>query len=270
MGLAGLFVVSSVLAASPDPGRAPSSPQADRIAQITDQIANRQAAAPIWLVVLTGLFALLITGSFVMARWLVVASHAGGHAMAASTFGELTSLSMQRSPNAVAALKYKHQGDALSGFLTTFIGCFGPSVFGLLGAFMLSRDHIVAVLWTAILLLVLLFWVNSGLFGAFMLLMLGGGILAVAWVNASALHTVVAYLLVWSLLWGGVQDLLVVMGPAGRAAEAAAAKSKKGPVTCQGELRKHTYVPRGVWGFLQLIPCALAFCYGARLLLFEV
>ena len=250
------------------PGPTPAPAHTGRIEQITDQIASRQSVTPVWVVVVTGLMAFVVGGGFVVVDWMTTATHEGAHVVAGSAMGQLQGVIIPPKHSK----EMPHTKAVLDGpfrwFLGMFVGYLGPSLFGLLGAFLLSRDHVEATLWSAIALLVGLLGITKNPFGVFVVLLLAGGLLAVAWSDAPGLHTVVAYLLVWSLLWAGIQDVLKQGSAAARKADAAARKAKAKQVSDHMALRNKTLVPRFIWVLVHLVLGIGAFYLGARLMLF--
>lgn len=262
--LGSLLCPLSVLLATPGPTPVPA--QSGRIEQITEQIANPQPPTPVWLVVLTGILALLFASSVFVVDWLIAATHEGAHAMAASTMGELKGVTLATRRSGKPHLTTVAYSDTSAALFGLFVGYLGPSLFGLAGAFLLSRDHVVATLWLAIVLLAALLWSIRNLFGGIVALLLGGFLLVVACSEAPAVQTVVAYLLVWSLLWRGIH---YVLGAGSKAARERDRKNKKAKKTVSEHqaLRDKTAVPRFLWVFFHLVLGVAALYLGAKLML---
>jgi len=241
---------------SPLPGPDPTATPG-RIEEITEQIASRQPSAPGWLVLLAGLTALLLVGTAVVAR-LGHTGHEGAHAVAASLTGELVGVRIPRTGNPATSVRVA----GLSDFVSTFVGYLGPSLFGLLGAWLLSRDHPVAVLWLAIALFVALLWVMQNVYGGVLVVLLGGPLLLIAWNGTAGAQTFVAYLLVWSLLLVGCRQVRPFLKPALRRIDRKS-ESKSDYLV----LRDLTYVPQILWVLLHLGLCWAALAFGGWLML---
>ncbi|EXG80246.1 M50 family metallopeptidase [Cryptosporangium arvum] len=232
-------------------------PSSGRIEQITEQIAERQSPTPGWLVVFTGLLALMFVGTGVIRR-LATSSHEGAHAMAASLTGRVGGVTLPRKGDAATEVVVA----GLADFVTTFVGYLGPPLFGLLGAWLLSRHHPVAVLWLAIVLLVVLFWLVKNPFGLFFIGAVDGVLLLVAWNTTTGAQTVVAYFLVWSLLLRGMRHISPFLKAEHRKIDRKA-KGKSDYLV----LRDLTYVPQIVFVVVHLGLCWAALAFGAWLLL---
>ncbi|SHN27964.1 M50 family metallopeptidase [Cryptosporangium aurantiacum] len=254
---AGLLPLSVLLAPTPVPTPSPNSTTSGRIGEITEQIAARQPSAPVWLVLLTGFTALLFVGTAAMAR-LGHSGHEGSHAFFAGLLGEVKGVTIPRRGNPATKVVVK----GFSDFVTTFAGYAGPPLLGLLGAWLLSRDHPVAVLWLAIVLFVGLLWLMQNFYGVMIVLLLGGPLLFVAWTTPVAVQTLVAYLLVWSLLLIGAPQVRPLLSRSARKIDPKA-KSKSDHLI----LREMTYVPQIIWALLHLVLCWAALVFGGWLLL---
>jgi hypothetical protein len=244
-----------LLTPSPAPVVSPTAP--GRIEQITEQIAARQTPTPNWLVILTGLIALLFVGTTVIRR-LATSSHEGAHATAAGLMGGVTGITLPLRGAAFTAVEVA----GLASFVTLFVGYLGPPMFGLLGAWLLSRDHPVAVLWLAIVLFAVLLWLIKNPFGAFFAAATGGALLLVAWNTTPAVQTLVAYFLVWSLLFRAARHVTPHLKAAARTMDPKAKEKSDYRV-----LREMTFVPQILWVLLHLVLCWAAAAFGGWLML---
>ncbi|MFG1921409.1 M50 family metallopeptidase [Cryptosporangium sp. NPDC048952] len=243
----------SVIALTPSPS--PTTP--GRIEQITEQIANRQSPTPNWLVLFTGLLALLFVGTSIIRR-VATSSHEGAHATAAGMMGQVSGITLPLKGSAFTTV----QVTGFASFLTLFIGYLGPPLFGLLGAWLLSRDHPVAVLWLAIVLFGVVLWLIKNPFGAFFAAAIGGVLLLVAWNTTLAVQTVVAYFLVWSLLLRGSRHVSPYLAAAARKMDPKAKEKSD-----YRALREMTYVPQIIYVVVHLALCWSALAFGAWLML---
>ncbi|MFI5955028.1 M50 family metallopeptidase [Cryptosporangium sp. NPDC051539] len=208
-------------------------------------IAQPQPAAPLWLIVCTALVAVGLVGTSVLLRWLMLAGHEGAHAMMGDWTGTVVSVTINSRSGETLV-----KADWFGSLLTGFVGYVGPSSFGLLGAAFLDHDHPVAALWLTIVLLGALLWKTVNPYGLFAMATLAGLLLIVAWSASVWIQTAVAYLLVWSLLVVGFEDVRTL--------------SVRSDHTI---LRKITWVPATIWAFLHLVLAAIALLVGGRMLL---
>jgi hypothetical protein len=177
-------------------------------------------------------------------------AHEGLHALVGAVLGfELVEVVLDRKTN--GQTKIKAGGFGLRLLLFFLVGYLGPSAFGLGGAWMIANGHVIAVLWVAIFLLVLLFLLVSKSFGLFtvpfaVLLLF----LLVRW-GHQGVEEFIAYLLTWFLLLSGVGTSL---------RHGAGADDAK-------ELRKRTFLPRHLWALIWIAGSLAALALGGKLLI---
>jgi Peptidase M50B-like len=135
--------------------------------------------------------------------------------------------------------------------LAGIAGYLGPSGFGLGAAELIRIGHSVAVLWFALVLLVLLLIPLSWCFGVISVTGTGLLLFLVARYASVGAQVATAYALAWLLLLTGVHTVLK-HGTGARDA---------------GILRDLTKLPRGFWHNLWLTGSLLALVFGGRLLL---
>jgi hypothetical protein len=177
-------------------------------------------------------------------------AHEGLHALVAAVLGfELVEVVLDRKAN--GRTKISAGGFGLRLLLFFIVGYLGPSAFGLGGAWLIANGHVIAVLWVAIFLLVLLFLLVSRSFGMFtvpfavVLLFL-----LVRWGHLGV-EEFIAYLLTWFLLLSGVGTSL---------RHGAGADDAK-------ELRKRTFLPRHLWALIWILGSLAALLVGGKLLI---
>lgn len=143
-------------------------------------------------------------------------------------------------------------GEGLRLVIVLALGYLGPSLFGLVAAWVIALGHPVAVIWLAVLLLVLMMFLIARSFGylsvpiAIIVLV---GVLRFAHGRADVY---IAYGLTWLLLLTGVRFAIVD----GIKAENA------------HSLSKATFVPRALWALVWLTGSAAALILGGKLLVY--
>jgi hypothetical protein len=177
-------------------------------------------------------------------------AHEGLHALVAAVLGfELVEVVLDRKAN--GQTKISAGGFGLRLLLFFLVGYLGPSAFGLGAAWLIASGRVLAVLWVAIVLLVLLFLLVSRSFGLFTVpvavILL---VLLVRWGHQD-IEEFIAYLLTWFLLLSGVGTSL---------RHGAGADDAK-------ELRKRTYLPRHLWALIWIAGSLAALFFGGKLLI---
>ena len=175
-------------------------------------------------------------------------AHEGAHALVAAILGlELVEVVL-RPNNTGETLAKAVGGGLLRVFLFFGIGYLGPSLFGLAAARLIATGHVIAVLWIAIILLVLLFFLVGRGFG---LVSVPCAVLLLVLVMRYAhtgLEEIIVYVLTWLLLIEGVRTAM---------AHNAGAKDA-------GELRDRTHVPRHFFALLWILGTVAALCVGGK------
>jgi peptidase M50B-like protein len=164
-------------------------------------------AHPVELVVGTGLLALVIT----ITMWPVVThsmtvAHEGGHALFVSLFGgNVKAVRIDRNRSG----RTEFAGIGWFGrFFNALAGYLGPSLFGLLGAWLLVKGQAEAVLWLGLLFLILLMLNLAKPFGYLVVLLTGALVVLVLYEASAVIQTAFAYTWVWLLLMGGFRDVV--------------------------------------------------------------
>jgi Peptidase M50B-like len=132
--------------------------------------------------------------------------------------------------------------------LTRFVGCLGPSGFGLCAAKLIETRHVVTVLWVAITLLVLLPFLIRKSF-AIVSVPAAIALLAVVMRHAhDGLEEVIVYGMTWLLLLSGVRVAVADGAGAGDA----------------GSLSRTTHIPSQIWALPWLAGTLLAVVIGGK------
>jgi hypothetical protein len=216
---------------------------------------QEQPVAPVWVVAVSGVTALLIvlaSDAWRLARNVITIAHEGGHALAsvlsgrrlegirlhADTSGETFSRGRRTGPGAVIT--------AAAGYLT-------PPLLGAGSAWLLASRHVTAMLWLALVLLAATLIMVRNAFGVLAILLVGGAVFAVSWLGSPVTQAVFAYACSWFLLLGGVRPVFELRGRRRRTSDA-------------DQLAKLTGVRAGVWVFLFAVVALAAVALGAQLL----
>jgi len=175
-------------------------------------------------------------------------AHEGAHAVVGSIMGfGIQGVTVDGDSNGETA--YVHAPDTgLRRTLTRFAGYLGPSGFGLCAAKLIETGHVVAVLWTAILLLVLLLLMIRK---SFAIISVPAAIALLAVVirhTHDGLEEVIVYGMTWLLLLSGVRVAVAHGAGAGDA----------------GNLSRTTHIPRQIWALLWLAGTLLAVVIGGK------
>jgi hypothetical protein len=177
-------------------------------------------------------------------------AHEGAHALIAAILGlELVEVVLRR--NNTGDTLARAAGAGLRVLLFFGAGYLGPSLFGLAAAKLISTGHVVAVLWVAIILLVLLFFLIGRGFG---LLSVPLAVLLLVLVMRNAhtgLEEIIVYVLTWLLLIDGARTAIAHNAGAGDAVN----------------LRDRTHVPRHFWALLWIVGSIAALCLGGKWLI---
>ncbi len=132
-------------------------------------------------------------------RFLIVAAHHGSQALLFSAGGRrIKHIEMRPGRSEIVV-----EGDA--SFFALLGGFLGPSLFGLLGATMLAhRLSPETVLWTAFILLAIVFFQTKNPFGLVITAIYGTLLFVLARNGSAGVRALSAYSLVWFLLLGSV------------------------------------------------------------------
>jgi hypothetical protein len=177
-------------------------------------------------------------------------AHEGMHALLAILLG-FSVLEFVLNRDGSGHVRHDAERFGLRVLLVSLVGYLGPSLFGLGAARLIETGHVIAVLWVAIFLLVLLLTLVSPSFGfvsvpvAVLLLVL------VMRYQRTGLEEFVVYLLTWLLLLSGARNA------AGHGAGAGDARN----------LSADTHLPRHLWALIWMAGTVLAVIIGGKWLI---
>ncbi len=200
-----------------------------------------------WLVVVTGMaaFALVaLDGAWRWSRNVVTIVHEGGHAVAALLTGRrLTGIRLHSDTSGLTLSVGRPTGPGM--VVTAAAGYVSPSLVGLAGVALLAADQVTVMLWVTAGLLVAMLVMVRNLYGAAVLVVVGGAVVAVSLYAEPRLQAGFGYAMTWFLLLGGVRPVAEQWrqrhDAPGRASDAA-------------QLARLTRVPVALWtGFFGLV-----------------
>jgi Peptidase M50B-like len=183
------------------------------------------------------------------ARHFSVMAHEGAHALVGGAMGfDVTGVKLGRDASGGTGFGEDTPGAGLAWVVTAFVGYLGPSAAGLGAAKLIERGWVIAPLWVALCLLVLLLLLIRRSFGI-VTVPVAIALLVLVVRNAHAgFEEVISYAMTWLLLLSGVRVVIL------RGTEADDARV----------LRSSTYVPRSVWYLLWLGGSLLAVVVGGK------
>jgi Peptidase M50B-like len=198
---------------------------------------------------------LLAVPLYLVTRFVATVAHEGGHAIIATLlFQKVRSIKLNRDSSGGTNV-----GDPpwLFAIPIALAGYLGPSMFGLLAAFLLIRGMTDAVLWGSLGFLLLMLIVVRTPFGWFLVPAL---IVAIFWVATKVPppnRVLLTQVWVWLLLIVPVEDMLVFMRGGGY----------RDPGADTSRMRRLTLLPGALWGVVLLGGTVAALVYGGDLLL---
>lgn len=193
---------------------------------------------------------------FFVTKFVLVIAHEGGHAIVGVAL-----------LNSIKRIVFNREGGGGTEFvnaprwplviLVGFAGYAGPSLFGLVAAWLLLHSHPEMVVWGSMAFLVLMLFAVRGWIGWVVVPLL----LAVLFFVATRVEpgglTLFAYVWTWFLLIAAVQRMLVYLG----------AKTYLIEASDTARLAKATLLPTELWAFAQLIGTSAALVWGGSMLL---
>jgi Peptidase M50B-like len=157
----------------------------------TDAVVLGSAAVAILLVGVPGLWR--------RSRYLVTITHEAAHGLVAVASGRrLSGIRLHADASGLLLSRGRASGPGM--FFTAAAGYVGPALFGLGAAYLLREGHPVALLSTAVVLLVVVLTLVRNWFGLWLVLAAGVGVFAVSWWGNALLQTWFAYAGAWFLL----------------------------------------------------------------------
>jgi hypothetical protein len=178
--------------------------------EMVQRIGEKQPPLPAASALGVGLACLLVVMfpvTWVFVRYFDAMAHEGSHGVMGSLSGGRIAGIWLKLKNADG--ETKSVGMQGKGVAFLFIGYVGPSAFGLAAAKLISLGYSVAVLWLALILLVLLLAFVRNIFGIVVIVIAGYVIYVFARYGSVSHETMAAYGIAWLLLLAGVRTVLV-------------------------------------------------------------
>jgi hypothetical protein len=183
---------------------------ADVVSSIWDDVTGTQPALDDRGVVQTAAVALVLVAVpavWGVSRHVVTIAHEGAHGVAALLTGRsLRGIRLHSDTSGLTVSRGRPTGPGMVA--TAFAGYVGPALLGLGAAYLLGRQHALAVLWLAVLLLALLLLQIRNFFGLYVVAVAGVAVAAVSWWGSGQVQTVAAYVGTWFLLVAAPRPVL--------------------------------------------------------------
>jgi Peptidase M50B-like len=225
------------------------------LAGVWHRLAGTAPAPSGWVLGAGASFALLLVVPeriWRLAGSVITIAHEGGHAAVSLLSGRrLEGIRLHADQSGVTFTRGRRDGPGV--VLTAAAGYVTPSLLGAGSAWLLATGHVTAMLWLAVALLLALLVVVRNIYGALLVLLTGGAVVAVSWLASPLTQAVFAYACSWFLLLGGLRPVLGLPRRRSRASDA-------------DQLARLTRLPAGVWVFLFLVISVGAAALGTLLL----
>jgi hypothetical protein len=187
----------------------------EHLSQVWAEVVGTQPApGPTW-VWATGALALLLVlvpSTWRVSRHVVTIAHEGAHGVAALLSGRrLAGIRVHSDTSGLTVSRGRPTGPGMVA--TAAAGYVGPGLLGLGAAWLLHERHALAVLWLAVLLLVLLLLQIRNFYGLYAVLVAGVGVFAVSWWASEQVQSLAAYAGTWFLLLAAPRPVLELQGP---------------------------------------------------------
>jgi hypothetical protein len=184
-----------------------------------------------------------------LAQHFHVMAHEGMHATTGTILGiPVQGIILKR--NGEGATQFRVPVVGGGGFVTRFVGYLGPSAFGLVAAGLIRLGFIIAVLWVAMIFLVILLRKLLRSFGHISVPVTMALFFVLIIYTSARIQVVMAYCVTWVLLLSGVR---MAMEDGAKAVDARV-------------LTQQTRLPRSLWALLWVVGTFGAVYVGWRLL----
>ncbi|GAB2458171.1 M50 family metallopeptidase [Nocardioides hungaricus] len=178
--------------------------------RVWQDIAGTQPPPGEWSALATALVALALVAVprvWRLSRHVVTIAHEGAHGLAALVSGRrLAGIRLHSDTSGLTVSRGRRTGPGM--VVTAFAGYAGPALLGLGAALLLRERHALAVLWLAVVLLALLLLQIRNLFGLWIVLVAGAGVVAVTWWGSGTAQSLAAYAGTWFLLLAAPRPVL--------------------------------------------------------------
>ncbi len=216
-----------------------------------------QPLPPRWLVLGSGVLALLVVGSsrvWPVARTVVTIVHEGGHALVAlSTGRHLGGVRIYRSTAGETLSRGRAEGFGVA--LTAVAGYVAPPLLGLAAAALLAIGHLTGMLLLSLVLLAGLAIAIRNAYGMLAVLAALAAVAAVCLYGSAVVQAGFGYVMTWFLLLGGIRPVVELAGERRRGG---ARRSDA------DQLARLTPVPGGAWVMIFGVVAVVARAVSAR------
>jgi hypothetical protein len=226
----------------------------DVLAELWSRAIAVQPPLDQWVVLVTGAVALLLTVvAWPVVRLLITICHEAGHATVALLAGRrLSGIKLHTDTSGVTVTKGRPTGPGMVA--TLFAGYPTASLTGLAAAVVAASGHAGALLWGFVALLAVMLLAIRNVYGALVVLVVGGIVATVSWFAPAPILAIAAYLLAWLLLWGGTRPVIEV------------ARSRSA-TSDPAQLASLTRLPKFVWLVVWFVICIGSLVWGAAAML---
>lgn len=191
-----------------------------------------------------------------LVRMVVTVCHEAGHAVAATLTGRsLRGIRLHSDTSGVTVTRGRPAGAGM--VITLLAGYPGASLIGLLAAAVAGAGHAVGMLWLLVGLLALMFLKIRNLYGALVVVTLGGALAVATWDAPTRVLVWLAYALAWLLLLAGPRPVL----------ELAVSRRRGAGSSDAAQLARLTHLPGTVWILAWLVVTVSALAWGTAMML---
>jgi hypothetical protein len=216
-----------------------------------------QPLPPRWLVLGSGVLALLVVGSsrvWPVARTVVTIVHEGGHALVALATGRhLGGVRIYRSTAGETLSRGSAEGFGVA--LTAVAGYVAPPLLGLAAAALLAIGHLTGMLLLSLVLLAGLAVAIRNAYGMLAVLIALVTVAAVCLYGSAVVQAGFGYVMTWFLLLGGIRPVVELAGQRRRGG------SRRSDAD---QLARLTPVPGGAWVMIFGVVAVVALAVSAR------
>ncbi len=190
-----------------------------------------------------------------LVRMLVTVCHEAGHAMVATLAGRsLEGIRLHSDTSGLTLTRGKPTGPGM--VFTVLAGYPAASLIGLLAAAIAGTGHAIAMLFVLLSLLALMLLKIRNLYGALVVMVLGGVLGFAVWYAPEQLLVSLAYWLAWLLLLAGPRPVIEL-----------AMRRRRSTGSDAAELARLTRVPQLFWILLWLAGTLSALALGVTMML---
>lgn len=227
------------------------------------RVWGTQPAPPSWEIAACAAVALIVIASprlWHVTRNAITIAHEGGHALVSLLAGrKLDGIRLHSDTSGVTYSRGRAAGPGMVA--TAFAGYVTPPLLGLAAAWLLSSDHVTAMLWLLLGLLVATFLAIRNAYGVLAVVATAGAVFAVSYFASAAFQAAFGYAAAWFLLFGGYRPVVELHRQRRRDMRARRPLS-----TDADQLARLTRLPGGLWVTVFALVALAAIAGGVLLL----